>query len=644
MCGIVAALLNEPSLNAECLCKALERISHRGPDGKSTWVSADRKTLLGHVRLSIIGLENGEQPLRSASGHLHAVVNGEFYGYKEIRQSLLQAGYSFLTDTDSEIAVHLYDQHGKSFVNHLSGEFALVIADSRTGELIAARDRFGVKPLFCSITGEGVLFASEAKALFELGIKARWDHRGVLEDFSGTRVNRSLFADIAQIPPGCIAVAKNGRVKIERYWDITLPTTEQLVLDRRTDEEIVSEFRQVLTDAVRHRLSADVEVGCYLSGGLDSSAILGLAQSLSGNPIRAFTIEFEGEGYDESSLAMQTAAFTGSIYSPLRVSSNDMSDALEDAVWHGERPFFNTNVSAKFLLSKKVRAEGIKVVLTGEGADELFAGYQTEQRDFLLHDTSGVAKQRAKDHLRVLAANPAVRAFMFHDGDRAPGLDAMKARLGYLPSWIESFSIQYQSVRNLMRLDALSVEDSRTPYGYFLDEIGGAPLSPGRDAVNRSLYLWSKSMLVNYVLTVLGDRMEMSHSVEGRVPFLDHEVAEFSAALPLRFKFRDGIEKYILREATRDVISPEIFRRKKHPFFAPPIRLKSGGGGKDPLCIHCEDIIRSAAFLDQPFFDPVRARAFLDSASDGNIPPNVAAATTLRMATLSILQRRFSVA
>jgi len=644
MCGIIAAILDEPSLKAPQLYTALERISHRGPDGRSIWMSADRRTLLGHVRLSIVGLENGEQPIRSTSGHLHAVVNGEFYGYKEIRRSLYQSGFSFSTDTDSEIAVHLYDQYGKAFVNHLRGEFALVIADSRTGELIAARDRFGVKPLFYVGIAGGILFASEVKALFELGIEARWDHKGVLEDFAGTRVNRSLFADVAQVPPGCIAIAKNGVVRIERYWDLTISTEDELVSDRRTDEEVISGFRQVFTDSVEQRLTADVEVGCYLSGGLDSSATLGVAQSLSTKPLHAFTIEFDGEDYDESSFAIQTAAFTGSNYTPLKVSSFDMSDALDEAVWHAERPFFNANVTAKFLLSARVRAAGIKVVLTGEGADELLAGYQTDQRDFLLLDCNEAINKQGHDPLLALVSSPAVRAFMFHDGGCAPGLEAVRARLGYLPSWLESFSIQYQSLRKLMSQYALQFEEPDTPYGQFLDKIGDAPLYPGRNAVNRSLYLWSKSMLVNYVLTVLGDRMEMSHSVEGRVPFLDHRVAEFAAALPLRFKIRDGVEKYILREATKGVITPEIFRRRKHPFFAPPLRQRVDSAHKDPLLSHCEDVIRSKSFEDQPFFEPLKARTFLDRAFEGKVPPNVAAAATMRMATLSILQRRFSVA
>jgi asparagine synthase (glutamine-hydrolysing) len=642
MCGIVAAQLREPWLIARQLDDALGTISHRGPDGRSSWISPDRLTALGHVRLSIIGLNNGTQPLKNARGNLYAVVNGEFYGYKAIRQSLREKGYHFATETDSEIAVHLYDEHGLAFVNHLRGEFALVIADRRSGELVAVRDRFGIKPLFYAAINGEVLFASEAKALLALGVTARWDHRGVLEDFAGTRTNRSLFADIVQVPPGCLAVAKDGCVRIEQYWDNVYPTSAVLGLDKREDAEVVSGFRDVFDDAIKERLTADVEVACYLSGGLDSSATLGVAQTHLKHPIHAFTIMFDGEEYDESPLAERTAAFTGSKYSALRVSARDMADALEDSVWHGERPFFNANVTAKFLLSQAVRAAGIKVVLTGEGADEMLAGYQTEQRDYLVNDNKNKDAPDEQAAISSLLANPAVRAFMFHEGECAPGLDVLNAELGYRPSFIEGFSIQYQAVRELMRREIFSLKDISATYDAFLKELDLSVLT-GRDNVNQSLYIWQKSMLVNYVLTVLGDRMEMSHSVEGRVPFLDHRVAEYTAALPLKYKIRGGIEKYILREATRDVITPELYKRRKHPFFAPPLRQAIQDSTADPLRVCCEDVIRSSNFGDQPFFDQIKARAFLDKAAEGRIPADVAAAATVRMATLSIMQRRFSI-
>ena len=384
MCGVVAAQLKRPWLTEDRLSEALQSIAHRGPDGRSIWYSQDRLTAMGHVRLSIIGLENGTQPLGHARGDLNLVVNGEFYGYKAIRTRLREMGYRFATDSDSEIALHLYDEYGLDFVNQLRGEFALVLSDRRSGELIAARDRFGIKPLFYAVVNGEVLFASECKALLALGVPARWDTAGILSELSGMRTDASLFANIQQVPPGCLVIAKNGQVRVQRYWEMVYPTSAALAREERSEAEIIKDFRAVLDDAVAERLTADVEVACYLSGGLDSSAVLGLAQARLDRPMRAFTIAFEG-AFDESPLAQRTADFTGSNYVPVPVTPQVMADALEDTVWHCERAIFNANFVAKFLLSRAVRDAGIKVVFTGEGSDEMLAGYMLERRDLMLY-------------------------------------------------------------------------------------------------------------------------------------------------------------------------------------------------------------------------------------------------------------------
>ena len=642
MCGLIAAQLKAPWLGADRLDAALHTIAHRGPDGSASWYSPDRLTVLGHVRLSIIGLENGNQPLSHARGDLNVVVNGEFYGYKAIRARLREQGYRFATESDSEIALHLYDEHGLGFIEHLRGEFALVIADRRTGELIAARDRFGIKPLFYAIRNGDVLFASEAKALLALGVPARWDAAGVLGEMAAMRSNATLFAGIQQVPPGCLLIAKDGAVRIERYWENTYPTGAALAADRRSEAEIVSGFRTVLDDAVAERLTADVEVACYLSGGLDSSAVLGLAQARLDRPIRAFTIAFEG-AFDESPLAERTAAFTGSNYVPIPVSPQNLADALEDTVWHCERPIFNANSAAKFLLSRAVRAAGIKVVFTGEGSDEMLAGYPFERRDLMLHGRSYATEaDREAAIAALIEANPLSRSIIFPSGAPASGTGLIRAAIGYCPTWIESLSIQYRQLCELMRADAPGSGDFAAPYARLLSELDIPGRIAGRDAVNTSLYLWQKTMLINFILTVLADRMEMAHSVEGRVPFLDHHVAEYAAGLPIPYKIRETTEKYVLREATRDVITPELYARQKHPFLAPPLRQATADSRGDPLRQRCEDIIRSRSFADQPFFDPAKARSFLDSVAGGDAATaNEASASILRMASFSLMQQRF---
>lgn len=642
MCGFIAAQIATPWLTSERLATALAAIAHRGPDGSASWFSTDRLNVLGHVRLSIIGLNNGNQPIGHARGDLNLVVNGEFYGFKTIREDLRAKGYRFITESDSEIALHLYDEYGMAFTEHLRGEFSAVLTDRRSGEMIAIRDRFGIKPLFYAIHQGDVLFASEIKALLALGVPARWDHAAVLGDMAHVRTNSSMFADIHQVPPGCVAIAKGGKVQIRRYWSHDYPSAATLREDSRSEAEIVAQFRAVLDDSVNERLMADVEVACYLSGGLDSSAVLGLAQAKLDRPIRAFTIKFDGE-WDESPLAQRTAEFTGSNYVEVPVSPRDMADALEDTVWHGEKPIFNANSAAKFLLSRAVRDAGIKVVFTGEGADEMLAGYPGSRRDGILfggHHTNDAARQASID--RLIADNPMTKSIFFPPEPAAGGTRLLSNALGHCPSWVESMSRMYVATTDLMRQDFPGGDDLDAPYRQFVEELDVPNALTGRDAVNIGLSTWQQTLLINFILTVLGDRMEMAHSVEGRVPFLDHRVAEFAARLPVDFKIRETTEKYVLREATRDVITPELYARQKHPFMAPP--LARSRGVADPLRQCCEDIIRSRAFEDQPFFDPAKARAMLDAMAASDVQANVATSgLLLRVATFSIMQQRFGI-
>ena len=639
MCGLIGALLAQPTLSNERMAAALSTIAHRGPDNTAYWLSSDRRMALGHVRLSIIGLVNGDQPIVNPRGDLRCVVNGEFYGYKAIRAQLAAEGVRLTTDTDSEIALHLYEKHGAEFVHHLRGEFAMVIADERRDCLIAARDRFGIKPLFYAVVNGAVLLASEVKALLALGPPARWDEDGFLSDCHYTRpANQTVFAGIRAIPPGCLLFAKGGAVDVRSYWDTLYPAKETLAADRRSDADVVARFRCVLDEAVAERLVADVEVACYLSGGIDSCAVLGLAQRHLSRPIRAFTIAFGEEMYNEEGTARDMAQLAGAHFIPVPVSQQQIADSFADALWHSECPMHNGNGTAKYLLSKAVRDAGIKVVFTGEGADEILAGYPTARRDLVLFNSDGVNADEAERLLRELqAANPASRGLLVPHGDTAPGLDIVQSRLGFIPSWIYTCSTMTAKLLPVLRDRARERLTRASPYEDLLDAIDIHGRLFGRDPVNQSLYLWNQTVLVNTVLTYLGDRMEMAHSVEGRVPFLDHHVAEYVAGLPVRHKIRGTREKYVLREAVRDVITPEVYDRHKHPFVAPPPR-----GGKDALSAFCQDVLRSALLNDQPFFEPARVRNMMDYITTLNHAERAPyGATIMTLVSACILQQRF---
>jgi asparagine synthase (glutamine-hydrolysing) len=644
MCGLIAGLLAEPHLQDSQVTEALALLRHRGPERSSFWFDESRRTLLGHVRLCIVGVDNGDQPLVDATAGLCCIVNGEFYGYRAIRASLTAEGRRFATESDSEIALHLYAKLGPDCLQQLRGEFAFVIADRSRRCLFAARDRFGVKPLYYTVHRGDVLIASEIKALFELGVPARWDHAAYFAECHGVRpAHHTLFAGIHAIPPGCYLIARDGAVSVHPYWELDFPDRAQLARDSRSEREITGGLREVLDQAVAERMVADVEVASYLSGGIDSSAVLGLAQRRSRRPIRAFTIVFDDAAYDEERHARETAAFVGAEFTPVPVTQSQLADALPAALWHAETLLINGHAVAKYLLSRAVRDAGIKVVLTGEGADELFAGYPPFRCDKLLHDPNLNATQAAALRSAVMAQNQTSRGLFTPDGKPAPGLPVVTARLGWVPSALRAFSSLTGKMMPLFDpayLHGRTNSPRDNPYARLFDTIDVPRRLTGKDPLNQSLYLWSRTQLPTYILTALGDRMEMAHSVEGRVPFLDHRVAEYAANLPIEQKIHGTREKHVLREAVADCVLPEIYARQKHPFMAPPAR-----SDRDPLAQFCNDVLHSSVARDQPFFDPGRLRNFSAQLSAAPAADRAASeAVVLRVVSTILLHQKFRIA
>ena len=607
MCGFAGGVFRH-ALESERLDRALQLLHHRGPDSVGQWVSDDRRWALGHARLSIIGLDNGVQPISDAGRDLHLVVNGEFYGYQAIRQQLRGEGHVFATDSDSEIALHLYKRDGMSMLKHLRGEFAAVIADRRNNAMIGIRDRFGIKPLFYAVHDGNVLFASEIKALLALGVPARWDNTSVLQEaFLFRPHENTLFSGIYSVPAGHYAVAQNGNVSIYPYWDASYPTRSQLASDKRTDVEVVDGFREVLSDAVRERLIADVEVASYLSGVIESCAVLGLAQQQMNIPIRAYTLSFADALYDESAIAQQQAEKVGATFHPIPIGSRDLVNAYSDAVWHAETVFLNGHGVAKFLLSRAVRDAGIKVVFTGEGADEMLGGYPPFRRDVLLYNNEGQDAQTVRDMLaKMHESNKATRGLLTSDAEPAAELELVRRRLGWVPSWIEVFADMGKRTTALFRGEFRESVGDMNPYDVALSRLPIDDRVRDRDPLNQALYLWQRIQLPNFMLTLLGDRMEMAHSIEGRVPFLDHKVAEFAAGIPVHMKIKGMREKHVLREAARDVIIERVYNREKHPFTTPPAQSND-----DPMLELFDDTFSSAALDNQPIYDPVAVRAML---------------------------------
>lgn len=639
MCGIVAFFSHKQQVSPLSVQTATRRLHHRGPDGQRHWISSDGRVALGHARLSIIDLRTGDQPIASEDNHKHIIVNGEFYDYETVQNELERAGHHLRTRSDSEIALHLYEDLGIQCLHRLRGEFAFVLWDEIHRTLFAARDRFGIKPLFYAIHQHTLYIASEVKALFAAGVPARWDGESVAQatEFGGHQM-RTLFAGVFQVPPGHYLLATDKHLEVNQYWDFNYPLKDSSPL-QRPNPEYAAEFRHVLEEAVRLRLRADVPVGCYLSGGLDSCAMLGLAARHRSDPIRAFTLTFDRPDYDEEKEAKEMASKVGAEFFPIPIRQDDLADNFADAIEQSETFCFNAHGVAKYLLSRAVRDAGYKVVITGEGSDEILGGYAHFRRDMVLYNRNGQAAEEAAALLRDLeTANPVSRGLLLPHGAAKP-LDNVKRSLGFVPSWIETFSARAAKMQPLWASDFADRFGPRESYHSLLNGIDIRGQLYGRDPVHQSLYLWSKTLLPGYILNVLGDRMEMAHSVEGRLPFLDHHVVEVLRSQPVHQKIHGMTEKYVLREAVRDVITATVYKRQKHPFLSPPATLNP----TQKLSVLVNDTLRGSALSSIPFFDQKKIIALLDRLPAMDEGARVANDQVLMiLVSACILQERFS--
>jgi asparagine synthase (glutamine-hydrolysing) len=585
----------------------MSALHHRGPDGRQYWMSKDGRAALGHTRLSIIDLTTGDQPISNEDGTIHIVVNGEFYDFERTRGELQSRGHRFRTKSDSEIALHLYEEYGPECLHHLRGEYAFVIWDERNQRLIAGRDRFGVKPLFYAEHNGALYLASEAKALFAMGVPARWSAEAAYAGAFVLPGERTLFAGVHAVPPGHFLRATRESHRVHQYWDVDYPR-DDAASSMRSDDDYIQGFRAVLEEAVKTRLRADVPVGCYLSGGIDSCSVLGLASLHHDGPVRAYTLTFDRAQYDESVIAEEMARHCGATYQPIPMTQADLATNFRAAVIQSEIPFINGHTVAKYMLSCAVRESGYKVVLTGEGSDEILAGYPHFRRDMLLHHTTGQDAEETARLLRELVENNQVsRGLLLPEGDTDTSA-LCQTLLGSAPSWLEAMSGTASRTRGLMRDDFLQEHAGADVVATLLSSLDVERRLKGRNAVHVALYLWAKTVLPHYILSNLGDRMEMAHSVEGRVPFMDHRVAEYLHHVPVSLKIRGMTEKYILREAVKDVITKTVYERQKHPFLSPPATLNP----EQPLHGLMQDTLRGSAGAKVPFLDQKKMIAALD--------------------------------
>jgi asparagine synthase (glutamine-hydrolysing) len=622
MCGVVAVSSSREPVDVQGVSRALDAIAHRGPDGRGVWLSPDRRAALGHVRLAVRDLERGAQPIASEDGRVVAAVNGELYATESLRAELVGRGHRMRSRTDSELVVHAWEEWRSAMLPRLRGEFAFVLWDERERVLFAARDRFGVKPLAWAEHAGRVLVASQVRGLFALGLPVAWDRAALFRcgELQYPGPSATLFAGARELPPGHHLTVRGGTVAVREYWDIPASAPCAALDEPGAARELAAR----IDDAVRARLEADVPCAFQLSGGIDSSAVLASAARAGARPLDAFTVSFvDGGAYDEADLAARTAESLGATLHTVRVSDRDIADGFADAVVHSEGACINAHAAAKLRLSAALRDAGYKVVLTGEGADEVLFGYA--------HLRSDVDDSVA----RWLRTNAASAGLMLPDGDGIPTA-AVRQALGFVPTWIAAKAAFGKRVRTVARAEWLSAWEGRDAAR---DLVGGFDLARlrGRERVEQSAYLWTKLALEGYILRGLGDGLEMAHGVEGRLPYLDSTLFEFVAALPLRAKIRDGVEKWVLREAMRDRLPPAITSREKHPFLAPPM----GPCTREVA----RDVFASASARAQPLFDPQRVLVLIDQLEDAPTEQRKALDPVVYfLLSIAILQARLGVA
>jgi asparagine synthase (glutamine-hydrolysing) len=574
MCGIVGIFNNTidgAPVQEGPLCQMLGMIRHRGPDQFGIYL--DDQIGLGSARLSIIDLKSGQQPIANEDQTLWIVFNGEIFNYIELRPQLEQRGHHFRTNSDTEVLLHLYEDYGPECLQYLNGQFAIAIWDNQTRTLFLARDRVGIRPLFYTVVGDRLIFGSEIKAIFaDSSVPREIDPVALDQVFTywSTISPRTFFKHVYEIPAGHYLIASQGNLKIRKYWKLNFPEEDLTHNGRhqtKSFQDYLREFKQLLIDATQIRLRADVPVGAYLSGGVDSSTIAAIIRNFTNNRLDTFSISFSDTDFDESEYQKRMAKYLGTDHQVIYATYADIGRVFPDVIWHAETAVTRTAPAPMFLLSQLVRDHNFKVILTGEGADEFLAGYdifkEAKVRRFWARQPESKIRplliKRLHPHIKDLSSGGgAYLAAFFSEGMG----DLLNPEYSHAIRWKTTnrtkrfFSHQLQT--GLASQDSYDTRDIYYPPEFYQ----WGPLA-------KAQYLEIKIFLSMYLLSSQGDRMGMAHSVEGRFPFLDYRLIEFSNDLPPVLKLNGLTEKYLLKKLAQKWLPEEIWRRKKQPYRAP---------------------------------------------------------------------------
>lgn len=595
MCGIVGVcdLGGARPTEESTLRSMLGTIRHRGPDQFGIYL--DEHVGLGHARLSVLDLNTGQQPIANEDESLWIVFNGEVFNHPELRRELEARGHRFRTASDTEVVVHAYEEYGADCLSRFNGQFAIAVWDSRERALFLARDRLGVRPLFYTEADGALVFGSEIKAILACpGVTASPDPAALDQIFTywSTLSPRTFFQGVVELPPGHSMLVKDGRITLERYWQMAFP--EGAAVPTRPTQEYAEELRELLIDAARIRLRADVPVGAYLSGGLDSSTVTAIVRSRTTNPLETFSIAFTDGDYDESGFQTTMAKALGTDHHVVRATHADIGEVFPEVIWHAETPLMRTAPAPMFLLSGLVRDNRFKVVLSGEGADEVFAGYdlfrEAKIRRFWAQQPESMCR-------------PALFKRVYPWMPAASGSNYVKAFFGLGLAEVDahdySHSLRWRTTARGKRFFSEELRSAATA-----GDGTSTPIYPKEfhrwDPLHKAQYLETTILLSQYLLSSQGDRMAMAHSVEGRFPFLDHRVVEFAGQLPPSLKLNGLTEKYLLKKVSREWLPAAISDRPKQPYRAPIHRAFFNDSPPD----YVEELLSGSAIERAGYFNP----------------------------------------
>lgn len=577
MCGICGFVSYKQPWEGgkQIIEKMNSRLLHRGPDAQDTLLFDN--VALGFSRLSIIGLENGMQPISNENGQILLICNGEIFNYIELREQLKARGHSFSTASDVEVIIHLYEEKGMDFLNDLNGQFAFALYDKRVQTLYCARDQMGIIPFFYTYAEGTFIFGSEIKAILEHPAVVREVDLIGLDQvltFAGLISPRTMFANIHSLENGhYLKIDHQGSVTKKEYWDLIYPRADER-LDNWSEEQYVDRLEELFDASIALRLRADVPSGLYLSGGLDSSMIaMKVAQLIPGLQKEAFSIDFIESQHSEAMYQRLIANASNTSLNKKTFFFEDISERLQQAIYYSECPIKETYNTASLSLSESVRNKGIKVILSGEGADEFFAGYVGYRFD----------KMRVQNMMKV-------------PGDSLE--ESLRHELwGDASFFYERNFLDFERVKRNLYAPALSATFSE--FNCLNHPVINKDRLAGRDVLNKRAYIDYKIRLVDHLVSDHGDRMALANSVEVRYPFLDKDLVEFSTRVPSALKLNDFTEKYILKKMARRFTPDRIAEREKFHFIAPgsPYLLQKN-------VAYINDLLSYDRIKQQGYFNP----------------------------------------